>query len=239
MRNRRRSRPARQHGRGAARGRRRALRGEDDAARDGAAVATGRGRAAGRGHRGEPETQQERPQALTRLQLDPLQVLARPRQAAHRLLLLVRHPHRPQLPRPMQPRQHQRIAPVRLHPLPPTTRDQARRHHLASVPRLDNLPIHPMPTQARLVTEAHHLTVRTQCPNQPQQRLALVLDLAPVHRLPTPRKRHRDRDGVLVNVRSDVCATLVHDLPSSWWLCVEGPDLEHNPRVSRPGQVNS
>ena len=38
-------------------------------------------------------------------------------QDTHRLLLLIGHPHRPQLPRPMQPRQHQRIPPVRLHPL--------------------------------------------------------------------------------------------------------------------------
>ena len=28
------------------------------------------------------------------------------------------------------------------------------------------------------------------------------------------------------------------DLPSSMWLCVKVPDLEHDPRVSRPGQVN-
>ena len=49
-------------------------------------------------------------------------------------------------------------------------------------------------------------------------------------------KRYRDR--VLVNVQSDVCARLVHDLPSSLWLCVKGPDLEHNPRASRLGQVN-
>ena len=165
-------------------------------------------------------TRQECSQALTRLQLGPLQVLARPRQVAHRLLLLVRHPHRPQHPRPMQTRQHQRIAPVRLHPLTRTTRDQARRHHLGAPSRQS--PDTPVPARTRLVAEAHHLTVRAQCPNQPQQRLALILDLAPVHRLLMSRQRHRHRNRVLVNVQSDVCATLVHDLPSSWWLCVDG-----------------
>ena len=42
-------------------------------------------------------------------------------QIAHRLQLLIGHPHRPQLPPPMQPRQHQRITPVRLHLLPTAT----------------------------------------------------------------------------------------------------------------------
>ena len=44
--------------------------------------------------------------------------------------------------------------------------------------------------------------------NQPKKRLALILDLAPVHRLIASGQRHRNRDRVLVNVQSDVCATL-------------------------------
>ncbi len=77
-----------------------------------------------------------------------------------------------------------------------------------------------------------------QAANQPVKRLALILDLAPVHRLLAPGHRHCYRERVLVNVQSGICAKLVHDLPSSMWLCVKGPDLEHNPRVPRTGQVN-
>ena len=42
-------------------------------------------------------------------------------QVAHRLLLLIGQSHGPQLPRPMQPRQHRRNTPVRLHPLSTAT----------------------------------------------------------------------------------------------------------------------
>ena len=93
------------------------------------------------------------------------------------------HPHRRQLPRSMEPRQHQRIAPVGLHSLPTAPRYQARRHHLASVTRLDDLPIHPVPARSRLIAKTHHLPVRAQAANEPQQRLALILHHAPVHRL--------------------------------------------------------
>ena len=50
--------------------------------------------------------------------------------------------------------------------------------------------------------------------------------------------RHRHRDRVFVNVRSDVCATLIRDLLPAMWLRVNGPDLEPDSGASRPRRVN-
>ena len=127
-------------------------------------------------------TQQERAQALAHPQLDPLQVFACPDQVAHRLLLRIRHPHRRQLARAVQTRQHQRVPPVGLHPVAGPPRDQARRHHHTGMPQRRQLPVKPVPARTRLVTEAQPLAVPAQLAHQPPPRGPFVPDRPPVVR---------------------------------------------------------
>lgn len=157
-------------------------------------------------------TQQKGPKAPACFELDRLHVLARPGQIPHRFLLRPQHPHRRQLPRAMLARQRHRIAPVRLHPLARLAR-RRRRHHLAPMAGLNDLPVPPVPARTGLVAEAQHLAVRTQTPDQPHQRCTTGLDLRPVRRHLPARQRHRHRNPVLVYVQSDVCATLTLTRP--------------------------
>ena len=63
----------------------------------------------------------------------PQQEHPRPHQIPHRLLLLIRNPHRRQLPATQQPRQLARVPPVRLDPLARRLRNPRRRPSGASV----------------------------------------------------------------------------------------------------------
>ena len=62
-----------------------------------------------------------------------------PDQIADSLVDHVRHPHSGQFARPMQPRQRDRVPPVRLDPLARPLRDQGRRNNHAVVTKIADL----------------------------------------------------------------------------------------------------
>ena len=58
-------------------------------------------------------------------------------------------------------------------------------------------------------------------------------NLAPVQRSLTPRQRNRHRNRLLVEVQTNICGLLDHDLPASMWLCVQWfltSSITHDPR---------
>ena len=180
--------------------------------------------------------QQEGIEPLPRRLLHRLHVPPRPHQVSDRLLPLVRHPYRRQLPRPVQACQTQRIPPVRLYPLPRLARNQRRRHHLAHRAQPGQPPVHLVAARPRLVAEPDHLPVRTQAPHQLVQRLRRIGDLPKVPRLSATRLRDPHRNRRLMNVQPYVLAKLHHDLPPSMWLYVSGFRLQHNPRRLKAGR---
>ena len=97
--------------------------------------------------------QQERQQALLGLPLQVLHVFARPRQVAQRFLRAIRHTYRRQLARPVQPRQHQAVAPVGLDPVARFLRNQGWRDHLAIPAEVGELPVDAVSTWPGLVAE--------------------------------------------------------------------------------------
>jgi hypothetical protein len=49
----------------------------------------------------------------------------------------------------------------------------------------------------------------------------------------------RDINGVFVNVKTDKCDILLHDLPPWLWLCVVNFHSQHNPRLQGAGRLFS
>ncbi|MER8701188.1 hypothetical protein [Mesorhizobium sp. M1273] len=88
--------------------------------------------------------QQERKQHLALL----AQILARrgphPHHVAHRFMHRIWNPDSLQFSSPQQPRQTDRIAPVRLDALARALGDQRRRNDIAALTELDDLPVKPV-----------------------------------------------------------------------------------------------
>lgn len=61
----------------------------------------------------------------------------------------------------MQARKCDRVAAIRLDPIPGLTRDKARRYDLAVVAGLANLSVDAVPARARFIGEAQHLSHRS------------------------------------------------------------------------------
>jgi hypothetical protein len=130
--------------------------------------------------------------------------LAAPHQVAHRLVRLVRHPDRGQLPGPQQARQRHRIAPVRLHPVARLARDERGRHHRAGVAERHDLAVEPVPGRAGLVADMQPPVPRRQARDQLSHRLGAGVDLAEVtHLAPSAGLGHRHRVLRLRRVDAD------------------------------------
>jgi len=72
-------------------------------------------------------------------------------QIPQRLVFLVRHPDRSQIPRPIAARQLHGVPPIRLHPIPGFDRNQTWGHHLALHPKGGRLPIENISRRTRLI----------------------------------------------------------------------------------------
>ena len=104
--------------------------------------------------------------------------LARPHKIAHRLMRLVRRPHSGQLAGPMQPRQRDRVAPVRLDPPARPFRDQGRSDHHAIVAESLNLAIKPVSRRPSFKADMQPLVSVRQPPDRSLDRQRTVLDIA-------------------------------------------------------------
>ena len=117
---------------------------------------------------------------------------ASPDQVPHRLMRRIRHPHRRQLSGTAELRTHQRIPPIRLHPISGLDRDQRRRHHGAVVPETEELPMQTVAARTGLIAEAQPPgQPRDQLPNhfRPVLKAAPVPGLAAAPRLPRSPRR--------------------------------------------------
>ena len=87
-------------------------------------------------------------------------------------------PHSGQLAGPVQPRQRDRVAPVRLNPLAGALRDQSRSDHQAIVAERPNLAIKPAPRRPGLKADMQSAVALRQSLDRPLDRSRPVFDLA-------------------------------------------------------------
>ena len=99
-------------------------------------------------------------------------------QIANRLMHLVRHPDAGQFAGSMQPRQRDRVPPVRLDPLTRPLRDQSRRNHHAVVAKRLDLPVQPISRRPGLEADMQPVVSLRQLLDRPLDRRRPVLDLA-------------------------------------------------------------
>ena len=153
--------------------------------------------------------------------------LAGAHKIAHRLMRRVRHPHPRQLAGPMQPRQRDRIAPVRLDPLARPFRDQRRRDHQAIVAESLNLAIKPVSRRPGFEANMQPFVSLRQSLDRPLDRQRTVLDIAEKPDLPGPAS-FRDRHRVLLlgDVKSD----------KNFAILSHGPPSVHEARLGLPEQ---
>ena len=153
--------------------------------------------------------------------------LARPHEIAHRLMRLVRRPNSRQLARPVQSRQGDSVAAVRLDPLARTFRDQGRSDHHAIVAESLNLAIKPISRRSGFKTDMQPFVSFRQPLDRPLDRQWTVLDIAkePDFAGPAP---FRDRDGVF----------LLGDVESNknFVMLSHGPPSVHEARLGLPEQ---
>jgi class 3 adenylate cyclase len=117
--------------------------------------------------------------------------LAGSHKVAHRLVGGVRRPHACELAGPMQSRQSDRIAPVRLHPLARPFRDQSWSDHHAVVTESSDLTIKPIASWPGLKADVQPVVSRRQSPDRPLDRQGAVLDIAKKPRSASFRDRNR------------------------------------------------
>ena len=138
-----------------------------------------------------------------------------PAQIADRFVARVGHVHRRELAGPVAARQLDRIAPVRLDPLPGLARDERRGHHLAVDPELLQAPVDNKTARARFIdaVEFHsRLFELAQGALQRHERAAHAPLLA--HFAPAPALGQRDRDTFFVDVESNI--TMLFHVLVSW-----------------------
>ena len=142
-------------------------------------------------------TQQEGKQLLAFAAKIVRRRLAGSHKVADRLVGGVRRPHSCELAGPMQSRQSDRIAPVRLHPLARTFRDQSRSDHHAVVTESSDLTIKPISSWPGLKADVQPLVSLRQSPDRPLNRQGAVLDIAKKPNLSRPAS-FRDCNRVLL-----------------------------------------
>src|SRR5437667_2621443 len=92
----------------------------------------------------------------------------------------VGNPYSLQLARPQQPRQADRIAPVRLDALARTLGDQRGRNDIAAVAELDDLPVKPVAGRPGFVAEMQTRMLFLQLAREALDRRRRRLDLAEI-----------------------------------------------------------
>ena len=143
---------------------------------------------------------------LARLAEHPPRRRPRPHQVAHRLVGAIRHPHRRQLARPVQPGQRGRIAAIGLHPVAGSARDQRRRDHAAVLAEAAEQPMHAVAARSGFVAEAELPMAALQALDQTMQRLRRARDLAQkADFTAAARLGDRHRRHPLVHVQPDEC----------------------------------
>ena len=197
---------------------------------------------------GQPAPMRQRPMASSAI--DPAvpeqkgqQLLAlaakivRPRLAgahkiAHRLMCGIGRPHARQFAGPIKPRQRDRVAPVRLHPLARSFRDQRRSDHHAVVAERLNLTIKPISRRPGLEADMQPIVSLRQSLDHPRDRQGAVLDFADKPDLPGPAAfRNRHRVLRLGDVESDKHFAILSHGPPSVHEARLGP-CPSNPRFS-------
>jgi hypothetical protein len=142
-------------------------------------------------------TQQEGKQLLAFAAKVIRRRLAGPHKIAHRLMRLIRRLHARQFAGSMQPRQRDRVAPVRLDPLARSFRDQGRRdHHAIMTERLD-LTIKPVSRRPGFEADMQPLVSFRQLLDRSLDRQRAVLDIAEKSDL-SRTASFRDCNGVLL-----------------------------------------
>ena len=128
------------------------------------------------------------------------QILARrgahPHQIARRLMHRAGNPYSLQLARPQQPRQADRIAPVRLDALTRTFGDQRGRNDIAALTELDDLAVEPIAGRPDLIAEMQARMLFLQLAHEALDRRRPRLDLAEIPDLPIAATLGK-RNGVL------------------------------------------
>jgi hypothetical protein len=146
---------------------------------------------------------------------------------AHSFVGGVRCPHARQFAGPMQPRQRNRISPVRLDPLARPFRDQSRSDHHAFVAERLDLPIKPVSRRPGFKTNMQPIVSARQSLDRSLDRQRAVLDVAekPDFSRPPP---FRDRD----------CVLLLGDVESheDFDILSHGPPSVHEARLGMPEQ---
>ena len=137
----------------------------------------------------------------------------------------VRCPHAPQFAGPMQPRQRNRISPVRFDPLARPFRDQSRSDHHAFVAERLDLPIKPVSRRPGFKTNMQPIVSARQSLDRSLDRQRAVLNVAekPDFSRPAP---FRDRNGVLLlgDVEShESFAILSHGPPTKLCAILSAP----------------
>jgi hypothetical protein len=125
---------------------------------------------------------------------------------ADRLMSLIGNPDGGQFTGPMQLGQIDRVPPIRLDPISRFARDQRRSHDDAAMPGEGQLPLNPIAARSGLITEPKLAPAARQLRRQSLQSRRRVRDLAILaHVLAPARLGKRDRNGVLVNVKANIC----------------------------------
>ena len=153
--------------------------------------------------------QQKPLQMLPRLAQNPHRGRPRPNKVAHRLMRRIRHPHRRQLARAVQLRQHHRIAAVRLHPVARLHRDERGRHHDAIMPHLDKLAMQAVAAWSGFIAEMQTPSAGAKLLHQLADMIRAVRNRAPVTDLSaTLALCNRDRNRRLMDIQPDEHAIL-------------------------------
>ena len=153
--------------------------------------------------------------------------LAGSHKIAHRLMSRVRRPHSRQFAGPMQSRQRDRVAPVRLDALARPFRDQGRRDHHAVVAERLDLAIKPVSRRPGFKADVQPTVSARQSLDRPLDRQRAVLDVAEKPDFAGPAA-FRDRHGVL----------LLGDIKShkDFAILSHGPPSVHEARLGLPEQ---
>ena len=157
--------------------------------------------------------------------------LARPGQIAHRLVVLVGHPHRRQLAGPEQPGQVLGIAPVGLDAVAGLRRNERWRHHDAVVTEALDQAVEPIPRRPGLVAERQLVVARGELGDElAGGRLGGVELALEAHFAAASAVGNGHRILQLRGIDSDESfAILSYDLPS---LCEALPGQSGQPSIS-------
>src|ERR1019366_6712714 len=166
---------------------------------------------------------------MPRPQLILLGCFAGSNQIPQRFVRRIRHPHRRQLSGSMIPRQLQRIATIRFHPVPALHRHQRRRNHFALRSQRRQLPVQNVARWPCFITKSQILHW-PQFLHQSPNRFLAVRNLTQRPHLPFLlgyRHRYRFR----MDIHPHKLYPLHRPAPFALWLCTAGlSDPQHNPR---------